>query len=300
MRVVPLQISGSIVAYNNEPSQVVSAANSFLHSPLRVGLTVVDNSPSDDLRNAVAPTGADYCFTGRNVGFGAGHNIAIRKNQEASEYHLILNPDVRFGPEVLETLYAFMQRNPDVGLVMPRVLYPDGSEQHLCKLLPTPFDLLARRFGGSWARRLFQASMDRYLLRGVDLTKPREVPCLSGCCMLIRTRMFEEVGLFDERYFMYMEDWDLCRRIGSVCKTVFFPDVCIYHEYQKGSYRNRLLMKHHLRSAWRYFCKWGWFIDHARDRLNAKAAPVRRSSAERTRLFGESDHSDSRFETTDS
>jgi GT2 family glycosyltransferase len=263
-----VQVTGSIVAYNNNPSQVVSAARSFISSPLRVRLTVVDNSPADDLRHEITATGAEYCFTGRNVGFGAGHNIAIRKHCMASEYHVILNPDVKFGPEVLETLYEFMQRNPDVGLVMPRVLYPDGREQHLCKLLPTPFDLVARRFGGALARTLFQAKMDRYLLRGVDLSKPRVIPCLSGCCMLVRTSLFQTVGPFDERYFLYMEDYDLCRRIGEVSKTMFFPDVAIYHEYQKGSYNSPLLMKHHLRSAWKYFCKWGWLVDRTRDRLN--------------------------------
>jgi GT2 family glycosyltransferase len=269
--VSPLQVSGSIVAYNNDPAQVVSAARSFLSSQLRVSLTVVDNSPVDGLRGQIAAAGAEYSFNGRNVGFGSAHNIAIRRYCHASEYHLILNPDVRFGPEVLDALYRFMQSNPEVGLVMPRVLYPDGDEQHLCKLLPTPFDLLARRFGGSLARTLFKARMARYLLQEADLSKPREVPCLSGCCMLVRTSLFQSVGLFDERYFMYMEDYDLCRRIGDVSKTVFFPDVAIYHEYQKGSYKNRVLMKHHINSAWKYFCKWGWFVDRTRDKLNKKA-----------------------------
>lgn len=275
----PVQVSGSIVAYNENHAQIVLAARSFLSSPLRVRLTVVDNSSTDDLRHEITEAGAEYYFVGRNVGFGAGHNLAIRKHCKTSEYHLILNPDVKFGPEVLETLYGFMQRNPDVGLVMPRVLYPDGSEQHLCKLLPTPFDLLARRFGGSLARRLFRERMERYLLKGVDLSKPKVVPCLSGCCMLVRTSLFGTVGLFDERYFMYMEDWDLCRRIGEVAKTMFFPDVSIYHEYQKGSYRSPLLMKHHVRSAWKYFCKWGWFIDRTRDQLNQRGTQSMESTS---------------------
>jgi GT2 family glycosyltransferase len=77
----------------------------------------------------------------------------------ASEYHLVLNPDFEFGSEVLQTLYQFMQDHADVGLVMPRVLYPDGSEQHLCKLLPTPFDLVARRFVGGAARFLFREEL---------------------------------------------------------------------------------------------------------------------------------------------
>jgi GT2 family glycosyltransferase len=273
-----VQVSGSIVAYKENYAQIVSAARSFLSSPLNLRLTVVDNSPTDDLREDITATGAEYCFVGRNIGFAAGHNVGIRKHWMTSEYHLVLNPDVEFGPEVLHTLYMFMQENADVGLVVPRVLYPDGSEQHLCKLLPTPFDLVARRFGGGVARTLFQRKMDRYLLKGMDLSKPTVIPCLSGCFMLVRTSLFHTVGLFDERYFLYMEDFDFCRRIGEVSKTMFFPDVAIYHEYKKGSYKSALMLKHHAKSAWQYFWKWGWFFDRTREWLNERTVrPVENS-----------------------
>src|SRR5215472_5191354 len=237
-----VQVSGSIVAYNENPAQLVAAAKSFMATPLSLRLTVVDNSPADDLREQISGIGAEYYFSGRNVGFGAGHNVAIRRHWNSSDYHLIINPDVKFGPEVVKTLYEFMQHNPEVGLVMPRVLYPDGTEQHLCKLLPTPFDLAARRFGGAFARLLFKSRMDRFLLKGVDLSTPTVVPCLSGCFMLVRTSLFKTVGLFDERYFLYMEDFDFCRRIGGVSKTVFFPGVAIHHEYKMGAYKSRLLL----------------------------------------------------------
>lgn len=265
---MPIAISGSIVAYKNSPEQIASAVRSFMSDALSLSITVVDNSPTDSLCDVVAEAGAEYCFNGCNIGFGAAHNIAIRKYSRTSEYHLILNPDVRFCQGVLQELYEFMQLNPDVGLVMPRVLYPDGQEQDLCKLLPTPSDLLIRRFGGPLGRSIFRAKMDRYLLRGMDLTTHRVVPSLSGCFMMIRTSLFHQIGLFDERYFLYMEDVDLCRRIGEVSKTVYFPNVAVYHEYQKGSYRNWLLTKHHIKSAWKYFSKWGWFVDRTRDRLN--------------------------------
>jgi hypothetical protein len=265
-----VRVTCSLVLYQNEPEQVRSCIQSVLSSDLRVRLMVIDNSPLDQLRETVSAARADYYFSGRNLGFGAGHNIAIRKLLGESDYHLIVNPDVRFGPEVLKTLYQFMASNPDVGLVMPRILYPGGEEQNLCKLLPTPSDLMIRRFGGFFGGSIFRAKMDRYLLCGVDLTTPRVVPSLSGCCMLVRTSLFNKVGLFDERFFLYMEDVDLCRRIGEISKTMYFPDVAVYHEYQKGSYHNWLLTKHHIRSAWKYFRKWGWFVDRTRDQLNSR------------------------------
>jgi GT2 family glycosyltransferase len=266
-----VQISSSIVTYKNSAAQIGSAVRSVLSSPLNLHVTVIDNSPTDELRTVVAEAGAEYCFNGCNVGFGAGHNIAIRKYIRASEYHLILNPDVSFGCEVLGRLYQFMQHRPDVGLVTPRVLYPNGDEQSLSKLLPTPLDLLMRRFGGGLSRSIFRGQSARYILSGADLTRPRVVPSLSGCFMMVRTTMFQQIGLFDERYFLYMEDVDLCRRVGEVSKTMYFPYVHVFHEYQKGSYRNWSLTKHHIKSAWKYFGKWGWFIDKTRDEMNQRA-----------------------------
>jgi GT2 family glycosyltransferase len=275
--IFPFQISGSIVSYNNNSAQIVSAVQSFMSSSLRVALTVIDNSSTQDLRSVVTEAGAEYCSNRRNIGFGAGHNIAIRKYSHQSQYHLILNPDVSFGPDVLVTLYDFMQSNPDTGLLMPRIIYPGGAEQYLCKLLPSPFDLLIRRFGGTVGRRLFRAKLDKYLLINENLTKPTVVPSLSGCFMLIRSSVFDEIGFFDERFFLYMEDVDLCRRIGAISKTIYFPDVTVSHEYQKGSYYDFRLMKFHLESAWAYFNKWGWFVDKTRDSLNKRDAKVGRA-----------------------
>jgi GT2 family glycosyltransferase len=265
----PLQISASIVLYKNDPAEVLAAVASLTSSSLQVGLMAIDNSPTEELREAVESLGAEYHFIGSNVGFGAGHNIALRAYMGRSEYHLILNPDVHFDPQILTPLYDFMQANRNVGLVMPRVLYPDGSEQRLCKLLPRPIDLIVRRFGGPLGK-LFQSGADRYLLKGVRMDQPGFVPCVSGCFMLVRTETLVRIGLFDERYFMYMEDVDLCRRVAEIADTFFFPGVAIIHEYAKGSYRSKRLLKYHIQSAWRYFEKWGWFVDQTRDRLNER------------------------------
>src|SRR5260370_33552932 len=96
-------------------------------------------------------------------------------------------------------------------------------------------------------------------------------PVLSGCFMLLRTEVFEKVGLFDERYFMYLEDVDFCRRIHRAFDVVYYPQVSVFHEYAKGSYRDWKLLQYHVRSAWAYFSKWGWFVDRERDSINAKA-----------------------------
>jgi GT2 family glycosyltransferase len=268
------QVSGSIVVYKNDPVEVVTAIRSLLSAPIRAFVTVVDNSPSPDLRQCVTDCGADYIFAGRNLGFGGGHNLALRVGM--ADFHVIQNPDVSYAPEVPAALYRFMLENSDVGLVMPQILYPDRTEQRLCKLLPTPFDLFARRFLGSTGRSIFKNQMKSYELMHLDMNVTREIPSLSGCFMFVRSSALKKVGLFDERFFMYLEDVDLCRRIGREYKTVFYPHVSVTHGYAKGSYRDYSLLKHHVVSAVRYFSKWGWFGDAEAKIMNRRIAPLAR------------------------
>lgn len=275
-RLRPPGITASIVIYKTDPNQLARALLSLSGSDLLGQLMVIDNSPDDQLRRLVEDFGAEYVRPGRNLGFGAGHNLAMIKYRDIARYHVVVNPDITCGVSVLRELYQFMESYPDVGLVMPKVQYPDGSEQRLCKLLPAPLDLILRRFverhTGVFADRL-----DRYELRDLDLRISREIPCLSGCFMFIRSSALEAVGFFDERFFMYMEDVDLCRRIGARFKTVFYPAVSVTHDYAKGSYRNSKLLRYHVLSAIRYFEKWGWIRDPQRDEINRRTSPLAQS-----------------------
>ena len=181
---------------------------------------------------------------------------------------MVVNPDIRFGPDVVERLARFMDLHPEVGHAMPRIEFPDGTEQRLCKQLPTPFDLLIRRFVGA---KLFRQQRERYELRDVNMSAARQIPNLSGCFMFLRSSILQKIGDFDQRYFMYMEDVDMCRRIGRVAHTVFVPQVSVVHGYAKGSYRDPRLLRYHLRSSFQYFRKWGWVFDQERTRRNRSA-----------------------------
>ena len=204
-----------------------------------------------------------------NCGYGAGHNIAIREAMEVGAiYHVIVNPDIYFGEGVLEQLVAYMNVNKEIGLVMPKILYPNGELQYLCKLLPTPFDLLLRRFG-LWKK--YREKRDiRYELRFADYNQEMQVPSLSGCFMFARMSILKQVDGFDERYFMYAEDLDLCRRIGKIAQTMYYPKVSVYHAYAKGSYKNRKLLRYHMCSMFKYFNKWGWLWDIERKTINKR------------------------------
>jgi GT2 family glycosyltransferase len=150
---------------------------------------------------------------------------------------------------------------------MPKVYYPDGEIQYLCKLLPTPFDLIFRRFlPNSWTKK----QTEKFELRNSGYNKILDVPYLSGCFMLLRTDALKEVGLFDERFFMYPEDIDLTRRINRKFRTVFYPEVSIVHHHARSSYLNLKMLWIHTTNMIRYFNKWGWFFDRERKIINKK------------------------------
>ncbi len=263
-----IDITCSIVLFHNPAEEVRKAIESFLNSNRNVKLYLVDNSSNDMLRYQFISPQIEYIFNGRNLGYGAAHNLAIQKVMGKSKYHLVLNPDVEFNPGILNSLFNFMELNKEVGLTMPKVYYKNGQIQHLCKKIPSPADLILRRFLPASLQSVFKKYLEEYELKHRDYNSIMEVPNLSGCFMFIRTEVFSNVGLFDERYFLYLEDTDLCRRINEDYRTVYFPTVSIIHGYSKASYKSFKLMKFHLRSSVQYFNKWGWFKDAKREAIN--------------------------------
>lgn len=267
-------MNASIVLYNNKKQDVIRIISVLLSSPLVAKLYLIDNSNMDKLKQLTEySTRIHYIFNNSNLGYGKAHNIAIRKSmQEGAKYHLVLNPDVYYEPSILDDLINFMEKNQDVGLLMPKVLYPDGKVQHLCKLLPTPFDLIGRRFlAPTPLKKYSEKKNEIYELKFSGYDKIMNVPSLSGCFMFFRVEALINIGLFDERFFMYLEDTDLSRRMHAKYKTIFYPDVHIYHEYEKASYKDLRSLKRHTISAIKYFNKWGWFFDPERKRINQKA-----------------------------
>jgi GT2 family glycosyltransferase len=266
-------ITGSIVLYKTNPAELEQAVRCFMGSCLRSKMVIVDNSPTDELRPLCRDLGTEYIFPGKNLGFGAAHNIALN-NSATSKYHVVLNPDVMFGCTVIQEIITVLELNEAVGLVMPRVLYPDGSFQKLCKRLPTPFDILAKRVFPELLKGIFYKRLSAFELCDMDMTKVLSVPYLSGCFMLLRRDALREVGLFDERFFMYFEDLDLTRRIHECYQTLYYPHVTITHRHEKGSYKSAKLLFHGIISMILYFNKWGWVQDRKRDVVNSAIGPV--------------------------
>jgi GT2 family glycosyltransferase len=256
----------SVVLYKNDIYELKKMMTCVAETKLNCKLFLIDNSPTDYLRLFARGEFVEYCFNNKNIGFGRAQNMGINKIRDKSHYHLILNPDVSFKAGTLENIYRFMEQNHDVGQLMPRVCYNNGSVQKLCKLLPHPIDLIGRRFFGN--AYLSKKRNKIYELNGFEYNRILDLPVLSGCFMFIRTSVLEQVGGFDGRYFMYLEDIDLTRRINKISRTIFYPGVTVEHKFTKGSYENLQLLKYHIVSAIKYFNKWGWIFDNERTFLN--------------------------------
>lgn len=263
-----LDVCVSFVLFGNDREEVERAITQAQASLLAVHVVVIDNSqPPLDLEFARC-LGATVVTTHANLGYGRGHNIALAASKGRCRYNLVMNTDLQMGPEVLPGMVAFMDAHPNAGLTMPKVRYPDGSLQRLCRLLPVPVDLLGRRFfsGTRWAK----ARNQKYEFHDWDYDTVAEFPFLSGCFMLIRRSVLDVVGYFDERYFLYAEDLDLSRRIHAVSRTLYVPMQSVVHEYRSQARPSLRRLRYAAVSLTRYFTKWGWVHDPERARANRR------------------------------
>lgn len=269
-------ITGSIVTFNNSIEDLRRVIESFFKTDLKAKLYISDNSSNKEVKKVCTDSRIEYINNEKNLGFGGGHNRAIKKAlDEGSKYHVILNPDIYFEAGVLDKICEFMEENKDIGMTMPKIFFPNGDLQYLCKLLPDPLMLFGRRFfpKGEWFKRRNSV----YEMRFTGYNKVIDVPYLSGCFMFLRTEILEEVGMFDENIFMYLEDTDLTRRMHRKYRTVMYPEVSVYHKWAKGSYNNFKLMLYNIQSAVYYFNKYGWFFDRERKRINRRLIETYRS-----------------------
>jgi GT2 family glycosyltransferase len=260
-------VTASIVLFQNNHKTLSKAIDSILNSDSQIILLLIDNSPTDELSFFAVKDKVFYYHLNKNIGFGAAHNFAFDKSFIlGSDYHFVINPDVHFQSTILREMVEFMSTDTAIGMLMPRILNEDGSEQFLPKLLPTPWRMFLRKV--KRPNSLYSSMISEYELRDYVSSVVMNIPVLSGCFTLFRTSHLKNVGGYDERFFMYMEDWDLSRRMHQHFKTIYLPSVSIYHGYESGANSNIRLFLIFVRSCILYFNKWGWFFDFQRSSIN--------------------------------
>lgn len=284
-------IVGSIVLFNTPQAELERSIDQFLAIPLHLHLCVIDNSPRP-LSWDCSSERVSYHYPGRNLGYGTAHNLALRAASGRARYSLVMNTDVSYEPDAVLQLYRFLESNPRAGLAAPKLLYPDGSLQHVCRLLPTPANFFLRRFlsKSRWA----EAANAQYELRFWDHASYANLPYFQGSFLMLRTALANRLGGFDERFFMYGEDIDLCRRIYEVAEGVYVPEARVIHEYRRYSNNSWRGTWIGIQNNARYFNKWGWLFDARRRAINER---VRRElSRGRTEVTNTGDHESSRIE----
>ena len=258
-------ITASVVTYNTGIEELNSCLENLNHELIK-RVYVIDNSKQKYIEDICNKYEYIEYRASENIGYGAAHNIAIREALKIkSKFHLVVNSDISFEKGVIDRLYSYMERNDDVAQVQPKIVYPNGELQYSCRLLPTPTNLIFRRF---LPKSIIYKMDDKYLLKCCDHSKEMDIPYHQGSFMLFRTECFNKVGLFDERFFMYPEDIDITRRMHKHFKTMYYPCVTVIHHHRAESYKSRKMLKIHIINMIRYFNKWGWFFDKERKAWN--------------------------------
>jgi GT2 family glycosyltransferase len=254
-----LDLSIVIVSYNSREHLRRCLQSLTAHPPgVEHEIIVVDNDSRDGSAPMVAAEfpGVRLLRLAKNVGFAAGANHGIRA--AAGEAVVLLNPDSEIERDPFGPLLAYLRTHDDAGIVAPRLLNEDGSLQLSCRRFPTFSVALFNRY--SLLTRLFPGNRfsSRYLLTDWSHDAISEVDWVSGACLMVRRPLLDQIGLFDESYFMYIEDVDLCQRVHRAdYKVVYFPDATVIHHIGRSSSTlpvRSIIARH--RSMWHYYKKY--------------------------------------------
>lgn len=255
-----MDISIIIVNYKSK-DKLITCLNSINNSNLtglNYEIIVVENNSGEDLNDLSFPN-LKIVISPDNLGMGGGNNLGIRNS--SGDFILISNPDIVFESNTIADLYNYFKNDSSIGLIGPKLINPDSSLQHSCVRFPKLYIPFLRRTSIGC---LFPTVLDNYLMRQVDHDQIQAVDWLLGACFMVRRAEIID-QLFDERYFMYFEDVDLCRQIHQRGqRVIYYPVVKVVHNHARQSaldpwYRSLFtdrIAREHLKSAVRYFYKW--------------------------------------------
>jgi N-acetylglucosaminyl-diphospho-decaprenol L-rhamnosyltransferase len=232
-----MQVDAVVVSYNS--GRHLRACVQPLTRIDGVRVFVIDNASTDDSVAVVADLPADVLALSENNGFGAGCNAGWRRGE--APLVLFLNPDASIDENSLRRLAAVLDAEPGVGLVGPRIIEADGSLAFSQRRFPRLRSTYARAV---FLHRIFKRALwaDELIRDPAAYQTPASPDWVSGACMLVRRSVLEEIGGFDERFFLYCEDKDLCRRVREAGYDIRYePGATIHHHGGASAPRAGLL-----------------------------------------------------------
>jgi GT2 family glycosyltransferase len=241
-----------------EEAELMACLRSLFRSNKKqpIEVLVVDNNPASHLKIKISKSfpKVKYISSGANIGFGPANNLGAHK--ASGDYFFFLNPDTELETGAISELVNFLLRHPKAGVVAPTLLtmdgevYPDQGSEIL-----TPVTAIAAH---SLLHRLWPNNpvAQKFWMRDRDLQKPHKVKVVPGTALMVRREIFEKIGGFDERFFLYFEECDLCRRIDDLdWEAWIIPQSQIrhiWHAATKSSKFKRIFFE----SRYKYFQKY--------------------------------------------
>lgn len=226
-------------------------------------IVVIDNHSEDEsvqwIRNTVRGLPRVHVVeTASNLGFGQGYGAGAAHAR--GDYLLVCNPDKLLPPDGAERLLAVLRGDPGIGIAAPRLVHRDGTVRSSARAFPRPLDVVAKR---TLLQHVLPGHVRRYLQTQAPADAQRDTDWVVGGCFMIPRALFLELGGFDERFFLFFEDIDLCRRVWQAGKRVtFVPSVTAVDRKRRLSEGGLLELmtsrigRIHIMSALRYFHKW--------------------------------------------
>jgi len=271
-----ISLSISVVCFNSSEEELKVLLESILSAIqllkksvnlASIPIYLVDNSEEDGLSlklfTSLQTQTEDlnvqlHLFHGHgNVGYGAAHNLAIKKI--VSDYHLLLNPDLKLDQNSLKVGISYLIENENVVMVSPFAAYENGEKQYLCKRYPSVVTFIVRGFFPRFLKKLFSKRLAAFEMHELpENCSTTNIPIVSGCYMLCRTKALQQLEGFDENFFLYFEDFDLSLRMAAIGKIAYVPAMRITHAGGNAAAKGSSHIKMFMLSGIRFFNIHGW------------------------------------------
>ncbi len=244
-----INVAIQIVNYKTKkylPNCIESIINSLKDSAISYKILILDNNSGDnleDMEEKYKDKSVEFCYSPKNLGFGAGQNLLSKKLD--SKYLLALNPDTEVENSAIQIMFDFMESHPEAGMCGPRILLPEKN-LFFGKLIFWPKKFIGKEF------------FERFLkIKILKKLKYLEHSPIVGSALFVRRKAFEEIGGFDENLFLYFEEGDLANSLKKLGYKIFFIyDSAVIHFYGKSDVLKSEKVKY-FKNSRRYFCeKW--------------------------------------------